>query len=66
MATGTGKNTQHFKLFIDFGKVKQKEILFLADRTALIDQTARGDFGHFKDALTIIKIKKLIKLIMFI
>ena len=37
-------------------KVKPKNFIFI-DRTALIDQTARGDFRHFKDALTIIKTK---------
>jgi type I restriction enzyme R subunit len=37
----------------------KKRILFLADRTALVDQTARGDFRHFKDAMTIIKNKKI-------
>ena len=37
----------------------KKRILFLADRTALIDQTARGDFRHFKDAMTTIKHKKI-------
>jgi type I restriction enzyme R subunit len=37
----------------------KKRILFLADRTALIDQTARGDFRHFKDAMTIIKHKQI-------
>lgn len=31
----------------------------MADRIALIDQTARGDFRHFKDAMTIIKHKKI-------
>lgn len=33
----------------------QKRILFLADRTALIEQTAREDFHHFGKAMTIIK-----------
>jgi len=27
----------------------------LADRTALIDQTKRGDFKHFKDKMTVVK-----------
>ncbi len=31
----------------------------MADRTSLIDQTARGDFRHFKDAMTIIKHKQI-------
>jgi type I restriction enzyme R subunit len=30
-------------------------ILFLADRTALIDQTRRGDFRHFRDKMTVVK-----------
>ncbi len=30
-------------------------ILFLADRTALVDQTQCGDFRHFKDKITVIK-----------
>ena len=54
---GTGKTYTAFKLSTDFGRAEQEKILFLADRTALIDQTARGDFRHFKDAMTIIKHK---------
>ncbi len=39
----------------------KKRILFLADRNALIDQTRRGDFRHFKDKMTVIKHKKIDK-----
>lgn len=37
----------------------KKRILFLADRTALIDQTVRGDFRPFKEAMTVIKHKQI-------
>jgi type I restriction enzyme R subunit len=60
MATGTGKTYTAFQIIYRLWKSgAKKRILFLADRTALIDQTARGDFRHFKDALTIIKHKKI-------
>lgn len=60
MATGTGKTYTAFQIIYRLWKSNaKKRILFLADRTALIDQTARGDFRHFKDALTIIKKKKI-------
>lgn len=60
MATGTGKTYTAFQIAYRLFKSKSKrKILFLADRTALIDQTLRGDFRHFKDAMTAIK-KKLI------
>ncbi|MEI5984898.1 DEAD/DEAH box helicase family protein [Sphingobacterium sp. PU5-4] len=60
MATGTGKTYTAFQIIYRLWKSGvKKRILFLADRTALIDQTARGDFRHFKDALTIIKHKKI-------
>jgi len=60
MATGTGKTYTAFQIIYRLWKSgSKKRILFLADRTALIDQTARGDFKHFKDALTIIKHKKI-------
>lgn len=60
MATGTGKTYTAFQIIYRLWKSgAKKRILFLADRTALIDQTARGDFRHFKDALTIIKKKKI-------
>lgn len=60
MATGTGKTYTAFQIIYRLWKSgSKKRILFLADRTALIDQTARGDFRHFKDAMTIIKNKKI-------
>jgi len=58
MATGTGKTYTAFQIVYRLWKArKKKRILFLADRTALIDQTRRGDFKHFKDKMTIIKKK---------
>lgn len=60
MATGTGKTYTAFQMIYRLWKSGlKKRILFLADRTALIDQTARGDFRHFKKAMTIIKHKKI-------
>jgi type I restriction enzyme R subunit len=60
MATGTGKTYTAFQIIYRLWKSgAKKRILFLADRTALIDQTARGDFKHFKDAMTIIKNKNI-------
>lgn len=60
MATGTGKTYTAFQIIYRLWKSgSKKRILFLADRTALIDQTARGDFRHFKDAMTIIKNKNI-------
>lgn len=60
MATGTGKTYTAFQIIYRLWKSgAKKRILFLADRIALIDQTARGDFRHFKDAMTIIKHKKI-------
>jgi len=60
MATGTGKTYTAFQIIYRLWKNgARKRILFLADRTALIHQAARGDFRHFKDALTIIKNKKI-------
>jgi len=62
MATGTGKTYAAFQIIYRLWKSgAKKRILFLADRTALIDQTARGDFRHFKDAMTIIKHKNIEK-----
>lgn len=56
MATGTGKTYTAFQIAYRLWKSgTKKRILFLADRTALIDQTRRGDFKHFKDNMTIIK-----------
>ena len=60
MATGTGKTYTAFQIIYRLWKSGlKKRILFLADRTALIDQTARGDFRHFKGAMTIIKHKQI-------
>lgn len=60
MATGTGKTYIAFQIAYRLWKSRaKKRILFLADRTALIDQTRRGDFKHFKDKMTVIK-KKVI------
>lgn len=60
MATGTGKTYTAFQIIYRLWKSgMKKRILFLADRTALVDQTARGDFRHFKDAMTIIKNKRI-------
>lgn len=61
MATGTGKTYTAFQIAHRLWKAKAKErILFLADRTALIDQTRRNDFKNFKDKMTVIK-KKVIQ-----
>lgn len=60
MATGTGKTYTAFQIIYRLWKSGlKKRILFLADRTALIDQTARGDFRHFKEAMTVIKRKQI-------
>lgn len=60
MATGTGKTYVAFQIIYRLWKSGlKKRILFLADRTALIDQTVRGDFRHFKDAMTVIKHKQI-------
>lgn len=60
MATGTGKTYVAFQIIYRLWKSNtKKRILFLADRTSLIDQTARGDFRHFKDAMTTIRHKKI-------
>jgi type I restriction enzyme R subunit len=60
MATGTGKTYTAFQIIFRLWKAGvKKRILFLADRTALVDQTRRGDFKHFRDKMTIIK-KKVI------
>ena len=62
MATGTGKTYTAFQIIHCLWKSKtKKRILFLADRNALIDQTRRGDFRHFKDKMTVIKQKKIDK-----
>ena len=56
MATGTGKTYTAFQIIHRLWKSgTKKRILFLADRNALIDQTKRGDFKHFKDKMTLVK-----------
>lgn len=61
MATGTGKTYVAFQIIHRlWSSGRKKRILFLADRTALIDQTRRGDFKHFRDKMTVIK-KKVVE-----
>ncbi len=61
MATGTGKTYTAFQIIYRLWKSRiKKRILFLADRTALIDQTRRGDFKHFRDKMTLIKKKVIV------
>ena len=56
MATGTGKTYTAFQIIHRLWKSgAKKRILFLADRNALVDQTRRGDFKHFKDKMTVVK-----------
>ena len=56
MATGTGKTYVAFQIIYRLWKAgAKKRILFLADRNALIDQTRRNDFKHFRDKMTIVK-----------
>lgn len=60
MATGCGKTYTAFHIIWRLWKSgTKKRILFLADRTALIDQTSRKDFAPFKEAMTTIKNKKI-------
>ena len=60
MATGTGKTYVAFQIIYRLWRSGlKKRILFLADRTALIDQTARGDFRHFKEAMTVVRHKQI-------
>lgn len=62
MATGTGKTYTAFQIIHRLWKSgEKKRILFLADRNALIDQTKRGDFRHFKDKMTVIRKKQIDK-----
>ncbi len=62
MATGTGKTYVAFQIIYRLWKKgMKKRILFLADRNALINQTKRGDFKHFKDKMTVIRKKKIDK-----
>ena len=59
MATGTGKTYTAFQIVYRLWKSNtKKRILFLADRTALIDQTRRNDFKHFKDKMTVVQNRK--------
>lgn len=60
MATGTGKTYTAFQIIYRLWKSGlKKRILFLADRTSLVDQTVRGDFRHFKESMTVIKHKQI-------
>ncbi len=62
MATGTGKTYTAFQIIYRLWKSgAKKRILFLADRNALIDQTRRGDFKHFKDKMTVVKHRQIDK-----
>lgn len=62
MATGTGKTYIAFQIIHRLWKSgAKKRILFLADRNALIDQTRRGDFKHFKDKMTVVKHRQVDK-----
>ncbi len=62
MATGTGKTYVAFQIIYRLWKSgRAKRILFLADRNALINQTKRGDFKHFKDRMTVIRKKQIDK-----
>jgi len=62
MATGTGKTYTAFQIIHRLWKSgAKKRILFLADRTSLIDQTKRGDFKHFKDKMTVVKHRQIDK-----
>lgn len=62
MATGTGKTYTAFQIIYRLWKSgARRRILFLADRNALIDQTRRGDFKHFKEKMTVIKHRQIDK-----
>lgn len=62
MATGTGKTYTAFQIIHRLWKCgAKKRILFLADRNALIDQTRRGDFKHFKEKMTVVKHRQVDK-----
>lgn len=63
MATGTGKTYTAFNIIWRLFKAKvKKRILFLADRTALLEQTKNGDFSPFgNDIMHIIKNRKIDK-----
>lgn len=62
MATGTGKTYTAFQIIHRLWKSgAKKRTLFLADRNALIDQTRRGDFKHFKEKMTVVKHRQIDK-----
>ncbi|MBD3288279.1 DEAD/DEAH box helicase, partial [candidate division KSB1 bacterium] len=62
MATGTGKTYAAFQIIYRLWQSgTAKRILFLADRNALINQTKRGDFKHFKERMTVIRKKHIDK-----
>lgn len=62
MATGTGKTYTAFQIVYRLWKAGvKKRILFLADRNALVDQTKRNDFKHFRDKMTVVKNRKIDK-----
>ena len=62
MATGTGKTYTAFQIIHRLWQSgAKKRILFLADRNALIGQTKRGDFRHFKDKMTLVSNKQIDK-----
>jgi type I restriction enzyme R subunit len=62
MATGTGKTYTAFQIIHRLWKSgTKKRILFLADRNALINQTKKGDFKHFKDKMTVVKQRQIDK-----
>lgn len=53
MATGTGKTYTAFQILWKLWKEKKAQnILFLADRNILVDQTMRNDFSPFKGVMT--------------
>ena len=67
MATGTGKTYTAFQIIYRLWKAGvKKRILFLADRNALVDQTKRGDFKHFKDKMTVVKTGRLTRAMKYI
>jgi type I restriction enzyme, R subunit len=62
MATGTGKTYTAFQIIHRLWKAGvKKRILFLADRNALLDQTRRSDFKHFKSKMTVVKQRQIDK-----
>jgi type I restriction enzyme R subunit len=62
MATGTGKTYTAYQIIYRLWTAGvKKRILFLADRNALIDQTRRSDFRHFKEKMTVVQNHKVDK-----